>query len=162
MVYWPVKDNSVQNTADNFNTHFANVGKELADLIPDVEYTGVLKDIDPLPSSFELTSVNEGDVLTELKKLINKNSHGLDGISSTILKLSASEIAFSLSKLINRSFSEGKVPTIWKTAKIIPLHKNGDKSLADNYRPISLLPVISKVIERIVQKQLLAFEIGTV
>ena len=84
----------------------------------------------------------------------NKNSVGLDGISSSILKLSAEEITPSLTYLINRAILEHRVPTQWKKAKIIPLHKNGNKDLPNNYRPISLLPVVSKILERVVQNQL--------
>ena len=63
----------------------------------------------------------------------------------------------SITYLINKSILEGKVPALWKIAKIIPLHKKGDKSNPDNYRPISLLPCISKVLEKIIQNQLTKF-----
>ena len=63
----------------------------------------------------------------------------------------------SITYLINKSILDGKVPTSWKIAKVIPLHKKGDKSNPDNYSPIFLLPCISKILEKIVLIQLLKF-----
>ena len=62
-------------------------------------------------------------------------------------------IAPSLQALINKSLLEGKFPKNWKSAKGVALFKSGDKSNCDNYRPISVLPTISKIIERAVHKQ---------
>ena len=81
----------------------------------------------------------------------------MDGISSYILKTCATEIFRIIAYLINKSITDGVVPCQWKIAKIIPLHKKGDKCQPDNYRPISLLPCVSKLLERVVQKQLLNY-----
>ena len=82
---------------------------------------------------------------------------GLDKISASLLKDSADIIAPSLQALINKSFLEGKFPNSWKSAKVVALFKSGDKSNCDNYRPISILPTISKIIERAVHKQFYEF-----
>ena len=105
----------------------------------------------------ELSPVTEMDVLKEIFALKNKKSAGIDGISSYILKLCSFEIVKGITLIINRSIREGKVPTRWKIAKITPLFKKGDKANPDHYRPISLLPCVSKLLERVIQRQLVRY-----
>ena len=69
----------------------------------------------------------------------------------------ARDISSSLASLFNRSFAEGSLPLEWKQALVVPVFKRGDKSLPTNYRPISLLSIVSKVIERIVYNKLYSF-----
>ena len=95
--------------------------------------------------------------MNEINKLKNKKSVGIDGISVQILKSCADILIQTITYIINKSIKEGKVPSSWKIAKVIPLHKKGDKSNPDNYRPISLLPCMSKLMERIIQLQLLNY-----
>jgi hypothetical protein len=89
-------------------------------------------------------------VITNLKP---KSSCGFDGISSKLLKSIHSGVCYPLSIIINKSFESGIVPRDVKLAKVIPLFKAKDKCVLGNYRPISLLPSISKVMEEIVHKQ---------
>ena len=63
-------------------------------------------------------------------------------------------IVLSLTKLFNKSFGSAKVPKLWKEANIIPLHKKGHKDDVNNYRPVSLLPCVGKILETIVFKKL--------
>ena len=55
------------------------------------------------------------------------------------------------------SLSEGIIPTEWKAAKVTPLHKSGPRTELENYRPISVLPALSKILEHIVHRQLLTY-----
>ena len=150
-------DNSMQ--ANEFNNHFANVAESLrSDL-----YNGSsncthqsTEHVKP-EESFVLSPVSEDEVLKLIHALKNKKSVGVDNISSFILKLSAPVIVKPLTYLLNKSIMEGVVPLRWKVAKIIPLFKQGDKTSPNNYRPISLLPCVSKVLEKIVQKQVLHY-----
>ena len=73
---------------------------------------------------------------------------GRDRVSVKIIKAAANIISPSIPKLCNRCFATATFPRIWKTAEVIPLFKGGNKTNVDNYRPISILPVISKIIER--------------
>ena len=82
-----------------------------------------------------------------------RKSTGLDNIGPRILKLSANVIAPTLLFIINKSISTGKFPSVWKEAKVKPLFKNGSKEDVNNYRPISILPTISKLIEKWVESQ---------
>ena len=90
----------------------------------------------------------------ELKSLKRNKATGVDNIPTNLLKDSASEISRPLSHIINLSLRTGIVPNEWKIARLTPIHKSGDVTKADNYRPISILPVVSKIMERAVQKQL--------
>ena len=78
-------------------------------------------------STFNLKTVNEKHVLKILRSLKPKKSFGLDGISSEVLKLGAEVLVVPLTYIVNSSILQGKYPTQWKEAKIIPLHKKGDK-----------------------------------
>ena len=75
---------------------------------------------------------------------------GPDRLPSRILKECAAELALSISKLFNKSLSRGKLPKQWEEALSVPIHKKKDRDLVTNYRPISLLCVLSKVLERCV------------
>lgn len=75
---------------------------------------------------------------------------GADGVSIALLKLGLREVAQSIARLINCSFETTQFPSRWKIAKITALHKAGELfDVTDNYRPISVLPVLSKVIETV-------------
>ena len=84
----------------------------------------------------------------------NKKSFSFDGISTNLIKASISEIAVPLSEVINLSLQTGIVPEKMKIAKIIPLYKSGDNQSYCNYRPISILPSLSKILEKTVYKRL--------
>ena len=74
-----------------------------------------------------------------------------------LLKQCASTLAPSLTKIINKSLQTGRLPRQFKKAKIAPVHKAGDPKFAKNYRLISPLPIISKVLEKIISSQLKNF-----
>ncbi|XP_028413970.1 uncharacterized protein LOC114536830 [Dendronephthya gigantea] len=95
-------------------------------------------------------SISEDEVVHHLSNLIPTKSPGPDKIPGQILKECSSVIAPSLCLLFNHSLQSGTLPTEWKSANVTPVHKKSKKEPATNYRPISLLPIISKVLERCV------------
>ena len=103
---------------------------------------------------FELTAVGKPFVLKQLKCLKLKKATGLDGLPARLLKDSAVVIADCVTHLINLSIKFGTVPSEWKQAKVVPLFKSGNKDDLDNYRPISILPILSKILEKAVFHQL--------
>ena len=103
---------------------------------------------------FKFTYVSKISIEKELKSLKRGKSAGHDDIPPGMLKDAASELAKPLSYIINLSLQTGVVPTEWKIAKVTPIHKGGQSSSPDNYRPISVLPILSKILERAAQKQL--------
>ena len=92
----------------------------------------------------------------ELRNLKRNKSTGLDNLPPGMLKDAATIIIKPLAYIINLSLQSGSVTMEWKAAKIIPLFKSGSMVELENYRPISILPVLSKILERIVYKQLLS------
>ena len=87
----------------------------------------------------------------------NKTSCDVDGISNSLLKSIKSEIVQPVTVLINQMLTTGIFPDKLKIAKVVPLYKKGDNTLFSNYRPISILPSLSKIFEKIVYSQLYAY-----
>ena len=83
----------------------------------------------------------------------NKKSAGVDGVGQDIFVMGASFMAQSLTILINKSITTGEFPQIWKEALVTPVLKKGDPTQLGNYRPVSCLPAVSKILERIVCDQ---------
>ena len=96
----------------------------------------------------------EESILDHLMTLDVTKSTGCDGISARMLKCTAVSIAASLTELFNLSISTGDVPSDWKIARIVPVPKGADQTLTSGYRPISILPVVSKIIEQHVKSLL--------
>ncbi|XP_057299539.1 uncharacterized protein LOC130630163 [Hydractinia symbiolongicarpus] len=108
-------------------------------------------------SVFAFTYVSNVFVESQLKKLHRKKATGYDQIPSGLLKDGATALSSPLSFIINLSLKTATMPTEWKLAKVIPLHKGGKMDKMSHYRPISILPVISKMMERAVYVQLVNY-----
>ncbi|CDQ97981.1 unnamed protein product [Oncorhynchus mykiss] len=125
---------------ENFNKHFSTAGHVflLATSLP----------------SFSFTQIQIADVLKELQNLDLYKSVGLDNLDPLFLKLSAAIVATPITSLLNLSFVSSEIPKDWKAAAVIPLFKGGDTPDPNCYRPISILPCLSKVSESLVNKQI--------
>jgi predicted CopG family antitoxin len=150
-----VFDNDV--ISNIFNDHFGDVGKKMATKIPTVAV---------LPDSFINSNTNNSlflhpctpqEIYKTVASLKNKRSSGSDGITNDFIKKVNQSICIPLCIIFNKSFEEGVFPTAMKLAKVVPLYKSGNKCDVSNYRPISLLPVMSKVLEKLVHKRLYSF-----
>ena len=108
-------------------------------------------------SKFKFQYISKVFVEKQFKKLYINKSAGLDNLPPKLLKDSAIVISKPLSYLYNLSLKTANIPTEWKYAKIIPLHKAESNTNVDNYRPISILPIISKILEKAVHVQLNEF-----
>ena len=86
---------------------------------------------------------------------------GIDGISTAVLRHCASSLLMPVCHLFKSSISTGRIPSQWCTHCIIPIHKCGDKTLVTNYRPISLLCTLSKVLERIIYNRIMSFAMNS-
>ena len=91
---------------------------------------------------------------TIIKKLPNKASHGYDEVSNIMLKALRTSIVFPLCHIFNHSILEGKFPTRMKLAEVIPLYKGKSVDQMVNYRPISLLITLSKLLEKIIYQRI--------
>ena len=139
----PVSDDS--GKAALLNEFFA---KCFNTSIPKLEdWTTVDFDLDPsyCPEEF---LCDEEEVLDLLLSLDTTKANGSDGISATMLKSTVYSIAPQITKLFNKSIMSGKLPSSWKLSSVVPVPKGNDNTNVANYRPISLLPIISKLLER--------------
>ena len=109
--------------------------------------------------SFQFKSVSCKEVEKIIYKLKNSSATGVDFVDTRTLKLSADILSPALTHIINLSIQTDTFPNIWKYAKVIPLLKSSksDPLLPKNYRPIALLPILSKVLEKVVFSQLMEF-----
>lgn len=109
------------------------------------------------PNSIYITPTTEQEILNIAMRMKNKRSAGHDNISTHHLKLILPAIISPLCNIFNRSINEGYFPRQLKLAKIKPIYKKNEKDLMTNYRPISLLPSISKLLEKIIHKRIYKF-----
>ena len=89
-----------------------------------------------------------------MKKMKTSHGSGCDGIASFFIKIALPLISGSLCDLFNLSLFSGKFPTDWKIARVAPIYKSGARDDCSNYRPISVLPVLSRAFEKVVYNQL--------
>ena len=106
--------------------------------------------------NFIIANISNEDILDVIKELENKST-GPFSIPVDLLKMIPDLIIFPLCEIINLSFSTGKFPDSLKIAKVIPIFKNGSVLEVTNYRPISLLSIFNKIIEKLLYKQLYDF-----
>ena len=149
------------NRAEDFNNFFATVGRETfekckknttnnntnSDSAHNTINTRNQNNFRPKPVDIET-------VILTISKIKETKATGSDGISLNFIKDSLFVTAFYLTCIFNTSIVTGKFPTQWKHAIVVPIFKGGDSNINSNYRPISLLPILSKALEKIVAKQL--------
>ena len=97
------------------------------------------------------------DDQTVLALLKTNKAIGLDNVSARLLKCSANAICPTVTRLLNLSIRSGRFPRIWKCSKVTTLLKSGDRTNANNYRSISILPTLSKILEKVVHAQFYEF-----
>ena len=110
--------------------------------------------MDPAKNSLFMRPTDEKEIERKIKAMKDNKAYGPNSIRTKILKVHSKTLSKPLAELINLSLNQGKFPTILKTVKVIPIHKRGDKSEYDNYRPISLISNISKLIKKTVHERL--------
>ena len=134
---------------------FTQVGTKLAnniDIPQGKSYSDYLTE--PSKSIFNFRNIEETDIMQIIDNLPNKTSRGYDDLSNQLIKRIKTSLTKPLSIIINHILNSGIFPEKLKIAKVIPIYKKDDNKLFNNYRPISLLPVISKIVEKCMYKQL--------
>ena len=130
-----------------FNDHFINVSNIVSKTQYNHSYNADLKSsLDNKLGSkyFEIKYISTFEVKKIIDKLDVNKAAGIDGISAKILKLCGDAVVIPITSIINSCISSGKFPDNLKTACVLPIHKGAETEDPNNYRPISLLPTISK------------------
>ncbi len=139
--------------ANHFNQYFCNIGTKLAEQItPGI--IALIPDIVGADTIFAFDYVEVEDMGKLLAGINMVMATGLDGISPRFLKFAADSIALPVTHIINEVIRTNVVPRDWKTAHASPLFKDGKRDEINNYRPISILPVMAKIFERILHDQI--------
>jgi hypothetical protein len=151
----PCKDKDMISNA--FNQYFVNVGPKLASIIPNVDSNPEDFLSGSYPNSLFLTPVTINEIKLALNKLKTTASAGQDKLKPNIIKLISDEISLPLTHKINLIFEHNKVPDEFKFANITPIYKAGNSMEVQNYRPISVLPAFSKLMERLLHDRIYVF-----
>lgn len=146
--------------AEELNNYFACVGKELSDAIPR-QQTRSLPLVARAGRSMVLFPTDRREIRNLLLGLNVNKSTGLDGISCRVLKNCAEPISKILTCCIQKIFETGVYPESLKRAKVTPIFKGGEKSRLGNYRPISILPCLNKIVEKTLNKRIASFLLKT-
>ena len=101
--------------------------------------------------------ISTNDIFSLVCKLNPNKAAGSDGISAQMLLLCGDSVSLPLQIIFNNVLLTGIYPSIWKLANVTPIHKKNDKQIISNYRPISLLPICSKIFEKIIFNHLYNF-----
>ena len=144
------EDIGLQETSTYINEFFTNIGPELAKKHKaEWQYFG-----DIVPNSMEGITTDQNEVMKLCKEIEVMKSSGMDKLSARVCKDAFLVLSDQLAYLFNCSLSLELFPEAWKVAKVIPLFKGGDREKVGNYRPVSLLPLPGKILEKIVHKRI--------
>ena len=147
------KEVKAADTADFINDFFSSIGPNLAKNYSEKwEFYG-----DELGEACPPITVDFEQVLQLCKAITLCKSSGFNDISTKVIKDAFRVLVPQLVFLFNLSFSLGCFPDKWKRATIVPLYKGGDRTEVSNYRPVSLLPLPGKILERIAHAKLVEF-----
>ena len=143
--------------ANTFNEFFSNIAKKIEGNITTTFKTHTDYLTDASPNSFFIYPTTSKEVESIINTLKNNKTTGPYSIPTKILKTYKTILSQPISELVNLSFTNGVFPKILKTASVTPIHKKGDKLECNNYRPISILSNISKLIEKLMHLRLYLF-----
>ena len=143
--------------ANKFNKFYTSVADNLVRKLgnPSTKFQDYLRN--PNKHTIFLNETDPGEVATLIHKLDITKSGDIYGVNARLMKDAGPSIATNLSVIFNLCLQSGIFPQTLKTAKVIPIYKSESKMLASNYRPISLLPIIGKLFEKIIFKRLTSF-----
>ena len=146
-----------------FNDYFVNIVSELgASFTTTEEDTSKLESfvsskLENYITQFNIPNITVEDTLRLIENLPSGKATGPDDISARVLKLVAPVFCYPLSRLFNLSLEKGYFPRKWKVARVTPLYKDGAQDSRDNYRPISVLSVLSKLLEKHVSRSFMDY-----
>ena len=146
------------DVAESFNDFFVNIAPKLISNLPpntDVQYEPV--NTPHNANSFFCRPITNNEIIKIVCNMKNKTSTGVDELDITVIKKTIHLLCDPLCVIFNASLQSGTVPNQMKIAKVIPIFKTGDTCSFSNYRPISILPLFSKILERCMYNRLSEF-----
>jgi hypothetical protein len=141
--------------AEEFNNFFTSIGTKISNSISQTNTDPInLMPTYDVQHDLQFGQMSQAEFINIVSSMQSKNSSDINGISTKMLKFVKYELATPLVHLFNRSLSTGILPSKLKTSRTVPIFKAGNKNLCDNYRPISLLSTLSKILEKYVANKL--------
>ena len=157
--YNGVLENKPFRIATCMNEYFISKVNSIINNLPisdsDPLKTLLVKDIRLEP--FQLRPAHPDTIDKIIKALKNSKSAGVDFLDTAAIKLISDDIVPAITHIVNLSIMYSKFPAAWKHAKIIPLHKKDDILNPKNYRPVAILPILSKILERVIFEQVVEY-----
>ena len=148
------KDMSAKDLANLFNITFCEVGSKLADQLPapsnDYVAPQIIGGLDPLI----ITAPSIEEIRKTIASLPVHKSTGIEGLNSRLIKPISEKLAIILHYIYKLSISQAYIPKSWKVTTVTPLFKDGDRTIPTNYRPISVIALPLKILERTVHDQI--------
>ncbi len=148
--------------SNEMNNHFVTIGEKLVETlvrnnptISNDDYKRYLKAT--VKESLFISPVTKNELLLLIQNLNSNKSSGPDNIAPDLIKIAAPALVEPLMHIYNRSLMTGIVPDKLKIAKVTPVFKKGDHCIASNYRPISLLSIFDKLLEKLMYTRLYSF-----
>ena len=139
--------------ANAFNEYFISIGPSLANQMDkNNNFRKYLRN--PSESRLHFEPITEHKTMRIIENLKNKTSTGIDGLSNQLIKMAKNVLVKPLTIIINQMIVTGIFPDQLKISKVIPLYKAKDQTILSNYRPIALLPSISKIFEYVLLEQI--------
>ena len=151
----PVSLENLNFTLDDLNQHFLSVADKIVQGISPTSVSP-LSFVTTTVLSFQFTAVSEALVISIISSLDTKKASSVDDIPTRFVKIHPDSFGRLLTRLINHSLTSGIFPKLWKYTVVTPIQKSKDNFELTNFRPISVLPVLSKVLERIARDQLVS------
>ena len=147
-----------KSKAEHLNNYFSMVGQNLSSEIPyptddEIEMCKVTY----RPPVFELSTIVVEDVSKAIHRLSSSRSCATDGFTSFMFKSCCTTISDVLCSMFNLNVATRSFANVWKLSKVTPLHKTGCTNTASNFRPISIIPTVGKILERIVHCQTVSY-----
>lgn len=152
------KYETVADIVDEFNSYFASIGSNISQNIPSTtcSFSSFLNNKSPINSMF-LTPTSVFEVLKICSTLNPSKSSGCDDISPRVVKSCINFFVEPLTYIFNQSLCHGIIPDKLKISKVIPIFKKGDRNEMTNYRPIAVIPIFAKLLEKLIHKRLYSF-----
>jgi hypothetical protein len=137
--------------AQSFNTYFAKIGPEIADSIEKSNIDPIsFMPINPNVPDFVINNTGQIHVIDVVNSMYSKSSVDCNNVNMDLVKFVVYEICVPLAHIFQLSIETGIFPDQFKSSRIVPIFKQGDPTVCDNYRPIGLVDTFSKILEKMV------------